>query len=180
MLHNGQAVTYADFESSHDNGILSVFGAIDINARPSTIWAIMTKCPRNFDIIKALVKCEVVEQDEKGLWDIRQQAFKVGVFLPYAKTYFRSEYSLNKTIKIQRIGGDLKVQDAVWRLEPQNDKITRVTYQAQIKSRLPIPRNFIKRATKQDTPEILLALKHHAEVDERSSVMQQTTSHSDP
>ena len=167
-LRSGQAVTHVWRDKSREDKALEVFGAINIMATPKTIWNIMTDCSRGSEIVKGMQSCKVLETLDDGS-DIRQQIFDMGLFLPNAKTEFRSEYVLNQKIKIRRTGGDLKVQDALWDIEPLTDMISRVTYRATIKLKFPVPRNLIKKATRKDTPQIMRNLRRVSEADEKSA-----------
>jgi len=168
LLHSGEAVTHVWRDKSRKDRALDVFGAIDIMATPETIWNIMTDCSRGMDIVKGMKSCEVLEKLEDGS-DIRKQIFDMGVFLPDAKTEFRSKYDLNRQIKINRTGGDMKIQDALWDIKPLTDKITRVSYRATIKLKFPVPRRLIKNATRKDTPQIMRNLRRASESDQKSA-----------
>jgi len=167
-LSSGDVVTHVWRDKSRPDKALDVFGAVDIMARPETIWTIMTNCARGNEIVKGMLSCEVIEAAEDGT-DIRKQVFDMGSFLPNAKTIFQSTYDLNRKIKIKRTGGDLKIQDAIWEINPLANDLTRVTYRATIKLKFPVPRQLIKNATRKDTPQIMRNLRRVAENDEMSA-----------
>ena len=167
ILQSGEALTHVWRDKSRADKALDVFGAIDITASPETIWAIMTDCSRGTEIVKGMLSCKVLETLEDGS-DIRQQIFDMGPFLPNAKTEFRSEYTLNRMIKIRRTGGDMKIQDALWDIQPLTKDITRVSYRATIKLKFPVPRRLIKNATRKDTPKIMRNLRRVSEADEKT------------
>ena len=127
----------------------------------------MTDCARGSEIVKGMRSCKVLEIFGDGS-DIRQQIFDMGPFLPDAKTEFRSVYSRNQHIKISRTGGDMKIQDAIWDIEPLTKDITRVSYRATIKLKFPVPRKLIKNATRKDTPQIMRNLRRVSEADQKS------------
>jgi len=167
-LRAGKAVTHVWRDKSREDKALDVFGAIDIMASPEIIWNIMTDCSRSMEIVEDMKSCKILETFEDGS-DIRRQVFKMGAFLPNAKTEFRSEYTPNHQIKIRRTGGDMKIQDALWDIEPLTDKVTRVSYRATIKLKFPVPRKLIKNATRKDTPQIMRNLRRVSEADEKST-----------
>jgi len=166
-LQSGEVLTHVWRDKTRADKALDVFGAIDIMAQPETIWSIMTDCKRGPEIVKGMRSCKVLEKAEDGS-DIREQIFDMGIFLPNAKTEFRSEYDLNRMITIRRTGGDMKIQDAIWDIIPLTEEITRVTYRATIKLKFPVPRRLIKNATRKDTPQIMRNLRRVAEADEAS------------
>jgi len=127
---------------------LDVFGAIDIKASPAIIWAIMTDCSRGSEIVKGMLSCDVLETAPDKQSDIRQQIFDMGPFLPNAKTRFRSDYRPYESIAIRRVGGDLKIQNAIWQ------------------------RGIVKNATRKDTPQIMRNLKSVAQMDDLKQQVQ--------
>ena len=166
-LRSGKAVTHVWRDKTRKDKALDVFGAIDIMATPETIWSIMIDCARGSEIVKGMRSCKVLETLDDGS-DIRQQIFDMGPFLPDAKTEFRSEYSQNQQIKINRTGGDMKIQDAIWDIKPLTKDMTRVSYRATIKLKFPVPRKLIKNATRKDTPKIMRNLRRVSEADQKS------------
>jgi len=168
ILQNGEALTHVWRDKNRRDNAIDVFGAIDIKAAPSIIWDIMTDCRRGKDIVSGMLSCDVLQKSETGTWDIRQQIFDMGLFLPNAKTKFRSDYLTEQSITIRRIGGDLKIQDAVWTLSPLENGLTRVSYRATILLKFPVPRRLLKNATRKDTPQIMRNLKRTAQADAQS------------
>lgn len=166
VLKAGEALTHVWRDKTREDKALDVFGAIDIMASPETIWAIMTNCDRGSEIVKGMKSCKVLETSEDGS-DIRQQVFDLGPFLPNAKTEFKSEYTAHQRIKIQRTGGDMKIQDAIWEIKVLSKAITRVTYRGTIKLKFPVPRGLIKNATRKDTPQIMRNLRRVSEADQK-------------
>ena len=167
-LRSNEPITHVWRDKSREDKALDVFGAIDIMASPETIWDIMTDCSRGSDIVKGMLSCTVLEVSADGS-DIRHQLFDMGPFLPNAKTEFRSEYKTNRTIKISRTGGDMKIQDAIWELKPLSEDITRVTYRGTIKLKFPVPNRLIKNATRKDTPQIMRNLRRESEADQKAT-----------
>ena len=165
VLQNQEALTHVWRDKSRRDGALDVFGAIDIQAPPSVIWNIMTDCTRGHEIVMGMRSCDVLETLPNKASDIRQQVFDMGPFLPNAKTQFKSDYVPYKTITIRRVGGDLKIQDAIWSIEPQDNGLTRVSYRATILLKFPVPGALIKNATRKDTPQIMRNLRRVAQAD---------------
>jgi len=163
VLQSGAALTHVWRDKSRNDGALDVYGAIDVKASPATLWDIMTDCKRSGEIVPNMTSCQVLETSPDKSWDIREQKFKLGFLLPKAKSRFRTTYRPYQSMTIRRVGGDLKVQNAIWSLATQDNGVTRVSYRATILSKLPVPRGLIKRATRKDTPQIMRNLKRAAE-----------------
>ncbi len=164
-LQNQEVVTHVWRDAARNDGALDVFGAIDVMASPQIIWNLMTDCSRGMELVKGMLSCTVLETEQGGASDIREQVFTLGFLLPNAKTRFRSEYERHKSISIRRVGGDMKIQDATWKLTPQANGLTRVSYRGTILLKFPVPGHLIKRATRKDTPKIMQNLKRVAEAD---------------
>lgn len=145
------------------NGQVDVFGVIDIKSPPEKIWSIMKDCSQQLDIIPDLKACDILEESHDAGWDKREQILRLGFPLPNVRSEFRSDYTPFQTIKITRTGGDLSVLNGEWTLTPLTPEITRVSYRARMKSRLPVPRRFIRKGVERDMPIILANLKSAAE-----------------
>ena len=142
-----------------------VFGAVDIDAPPSTVWKIMLDCSLAPDIVPGLKSCEIVEDSADGLWDIREHHVSFGAVFSDFVNIFRSDYIPNEEIQFQLVGGDLKTQEGVWRLEATgaDQSMTRVYYRARLAIGKPVPRFLIRRTIRKDMPRIFRALKEKAE-----------------
>ena len=60
-----------------------------------------------------------------------------------------------------RTGGDLKVFEGEWQLEPHGDEV-RVTYQARVAAPFAVPGWVARLALRHDVPQALLALRREA------------------
>lgn len=164
-LMNHKAVIHVWRDKARSDSAIDVFGAIDITASPEVIWNIMTDCSRGNSLVKGMLSCSVLESHPEGHYDIREQVFDMGLFLPNVKTQFRSEYVPLKSITLRRIGGDLKIQDTLWTFTDLGNGSTRVTYRGTLLLKFPVPRGLLQKATRKDTPQILRNLRATAEQD---------------
>ena len=145
--------------NAEKKSIVEAFGAIDIAASPEQIWAIMTDCDQQLKIVQNMTRCAITAKNIEAGWDERVQVLDIGWFLPKVKSKFRSNYTPYREIKITRSGGDLSVLNGQWRLIGLANGLTRVTYRAQLKPKLPVPRGLIRKATRKDMPKVLRNLK---------------------
>lgn len=141
-----------------NDGAIDAFAAVHIKAPPQDIWAVMTSCEKSLEVVTNMKSCDILETSDQG-WDIREQKFRAPFPFKSFRTVFRADYIANKQIIIQRTGGDMKVQDAVWRIVPLENGVSRVTYRAAVQPKIPVPRFLLRRAVSQDTPEILRNLR---------------------
>jgi len=143
-----------------------VFGAVDIDAPRSVVWNIMLDCNFAPNIVPGLKACEIVEHGVDGLWDIREHHVSFGAIFSDFVNIFRSDYIPNQEIQFHLVGGDLKTQEGVWRLESTgaDQSMTRVYYRARLAIGKPVPRFLIRRTISKDMPRIFSALKETAEI----------------
>lgn len=161
LLESGGVHAEVWRDNTRDDAAMDVFSAVDIAASPELIWNVMTDCDRSLEIVDKMRSCRILEAGEG--WDIREQKVRSGFFT--TTSVFRSDYDFPRTIHISKAGGDMEVQEGVWRLEPVGDGITRLSYRAASCPSFPVPSGMLKRAMKNDVPEILRRLRDTAEGD---------------
>jgi len=135
----------------------------------------MLDCARTSEISPDIRACDVLETAPDGSWDIRKQKFAIGKFLPKIKTTFRTHYSNGPNgghiMKIEKVSGDLKVQEGRWDIISLGPDQSRVIYQAAIKPSVPIPGKIIRKQVAKGIPDILQNLRNVAEA-ENTSIIQ--------
>ncbi len=159
-LRAGQA--WAEVLPDTDGAAL-IRSAVDINAPPSTVWAVMTDCRMAMRMIGDLASCTILQGDLRHGWDVRDQFSKGNLFLPDIHNVVRSEYQPYSSIKFRRAGGDLKIEDGEWRLEPLNGgTATRVIYINRVKANLLAPAFVVRAGLRGSTPKVLMALRRES------------------
>jgi uncharacterized membrane protein len=137
-----------------------VRAAIDIAAPKETIWALMLDCDAALRMVANLKSCRVLNRDPQGRWDVREQVSRAA-FLPSVKSVYRSDYDRPNRIRFYRTGGDMRVFEGEWRLEPRPDGV-RVIYEARAATPFTVP-GWIARATlRYEVPAALVALRREA------------------
>ena len=137
-----------------------VRAAIDIAAPKETIWALMLDCDAALRMVANLKSCRVLDRDPQGRWDVREQVNRAA-FLPSVRNVYRSDYDRPNRIRFYRTGGDMKVFEGEWRLEPRPDGV-RVIYEARAAAPFAVP-GWIARATlRYEVPAALLELRREA------------------
>ncbi len=141
----------------------SVNAVIDVPARPSAVWKVLTDCEISVRVFSGLKSCKVTERDPAGVWDIREHVISPSMLLPSWRSVFRSDYTIDREIRFQRTEGDLKRLEGRWELTPQTDgATTRLTYQAAISVGGPIPSSLVKIMLETDLPKTLRAVRKAA------------------
>jgi uncharacterized protein YndB with AHSA1/START domain len=152
--------TLVDVRVDETEDAAAVSAAIDIQAAPSVVWAVMTDCERAPRFVPDLVSCRVLERDPAGAWDIREHIIDWTWFLPNIRNVFRSDYEPPHRLRFKRIDGDLKRSEGEWRLEPRNGgATTRVHYMALLAPSSWIPVSFALSSIRSDVPKVLQALR---------------------
>jgi hypothetical protein len=158
LLERGRP--WIDVRPDADGYSGQVRAAIDIPAPRETIWALMLDCDAALRMVANLKSCRVLDRDPQGRWDVREQVSRAA-FLPSVHSVYRSDYDRPKGIRFHRTGGDMKVLEGEWRLEPRPDGV-RVTYEARAAAPFAVP-GWIARVTlRHDVPAALTALRREA------------------
>jgi len=123
----------------------------------------MSSCDKALEVVREMKSCRVLEASDDGLWDVREQSFRAPFPLNDFRTIFRTDFTPYETIEITGMGGDMKVQEALWQLSSLETGGVRVAYHARIQPKFPLPRFLLRRAVRKDTPIMMRSLKQVAE-----------------
>jgi carbon monoxide dehydrogenase subunit G len=131
---------------------MRVRGSIDIAAPPAIVWAVLADCDRAPKVVPNMESCRVVKRDPAGRWDMRETVLNVAL-LPRIHSMIRNDYDPGRRMTFKRAGGDMRIADGEWRLEPlANGKATRVHYQALFATAMLVPQFLIDQAAARDFP----------------------------
>ena len=166
-LETGEIVSRIWRDPAQDGNVFEAFAGVDIQASAADIWAVMTDCAKSVEVVADMKSCTVLSGHAPDGSDVREQIFRTPFPFPKFRTVFRSDYILHQQIRVQKVEGDMKVQDALWTITPLADGAHRVTYRARIGLNMPIPNFLIKRAIRKDTPQLLMRLRDVAETDQK-------------
>lgn len=134
--------------------------AIDIPAPPAAVWRVMLDCARAPAYVPGLEACTVLETTSDGRADIREHRLRWIALLPTLTVRFRSDYVIEREIRVERVGGDLAAMQGVWRLEPRNGGVaTRLHYDFRIVPRMPLPAGLVRASLRRDAPHVLTAVR---------------------
>lgn len=136
----------------------AILGAIDIEATPRQVWAVLVDCGQARRIIHNLKLCRVV--DKGPGWDVREQVTAGNMFIPDIRNVFRAEYQPYSRITFHRTGGDLKVMRGEWRLEAlDGGRRTRVIYENRVDAEVNLPAGMVRAGIKADCGKVLVNLR---------------------
>lgn len=155
-LSNGHP--YVDVQADPDVEGGMIRAAVDIAAPPAVVFSVITDCDLAPQMVSSLKSCRIVERDPAGRWDVREQISKMGFLLPSIRNVYRSEYYPPGYIRFWRVGGDLRIYQGFWRIEPVADG-SRVTYQSRVSTPFFVPLAFAKPSLRRQVSQALLALR---------------------
>ncbi len=144
-------------------GAAFIHAAIDIAAPPKTVWAVMTDCRLAARLVVTVTLCKVVQGDQRGGWDVREQVTRGNLFVPAIRNVFRSDYQPYTLIRFHRIGGDLKIEEGEWRLRAlDGGAATEVTYVNTVAANITAPAFIVRAGMKGDTAKVLINLRRES------------------
>lgn len=151
---------YVEVRPDADGSSGAILAAIDVAAPLATVWSVMTDCDLAPRMVANLKSCRILERDPQGRWDIREEVTRQ-TFLPSVRTVYREDFDPIRKMSFRRTGGDLKVLEGEWRLEPHGEGV-RVTYEARVAAPFAVPGWVARIAMRHDVPQALLALRREA------------------
>lgn len=151
---------YVEVTPDPDGSSGVIRAAIDIAAPQAVVWSVMTDCDLAPKMVANLKSCRVVERDPLGRWDVREEVTKM-TFTPSVRTIYREDFEPPRAMVFRRTGGDLKVLEGEWRLEPHGEQV-RLTYEARVAAPFSVPGWVSRLVLRHDVPMALLALRNQA------------------
>jgi len=132
-----------------------------IHARPEVIAGLIRSCSETLKIVPGLSECRVLASAPDGSWQIVRQVEEHWL-LPKLTYDFRCTWENPRRVRMERVGGDLRVLEGSWQLDPDHDG-TRVHYDVDVAPGFWVPHWMVKLALRHDLPKMLRALRSRAE-----------------
>jgi len=148
---------YVEVRPDPDGESGLIRAAVDIAAPPEVVWSVITDCELAPRMVDSLKSCRVLQKDAAGRWDVREDVSRMG-FLPSVRNVFRSDYDPPKSVRFHRVGGDLRVFEGEWRIEPHGDQ-TRVFYESRVGAPFRVPGPIARIGLRYEVPRALIALR---------------------
>jgi carbon monoxide dehydrogenase subunit G len=134
----------------------AIHGAIDIDASPQKVWAVLVDCAQAKKVIANMTVCRVVEKGAN--WDVREQVSQGNMFVPTIRSLVRADYTPYTRIVFKKAGGDLKAMNGEWRLEARGTG-TRVIYENRVAADIKLPAEVVRAGMKTDCGKVLVNLR---------------------
>jgi uncharacterized protein YndB with AHSA1/START domain len=159
-LESGRPYVEVRADPSGATGV--VRAGIDIAAPRDVVWEVVTDCELAPRMVASLASCRILERDPAGGWDVREHISRP-LILPPVRSVFRSEYQRPSKIVFRKAGGDLRVLEGEWRLEPLGGgTATRVLYEQRAGFPYRTPAALVRIGMRREVPQALLALRREA------------------
>ena len=146
-------------------GAMVVHATIDIAAPPATVWSVITDCARAPKYVPNMESCRIVDRDPAGRWQLRATVMNVAL-LPRINSMSRLEFEPRRRMSFTRAGGDMKIAEGEWRLEPlAKGKATRLSYTSALALNFFVPRFMLDQAAARDFPTLMKAVERESLAD---------------
>ena len=137
--------------------------AAEVDAPPTAVWDILTRCEIAPEYVPNVVSCRKLETLDGGRADLFLQEIKPIFFLPTFDHVFRLDYTPLTRIDVHRVSGPIERMDGSWWLLPQDNGRLLLVYELALDPGLPIPRFLVRATLKRDLPKIMRAVRERAE-----------------
>jgi hypothetical protein len=141
-----------------------VRASIDIAAPPPVVWAVITDCARQPQIMPNLESCRILKHDPGGRWDIREHIINWSALLPKLRTVVRTSYDGIHRMLFKRVDGDMRISEGEWRIEPIG-RGSRLYYTALVAPKMAVPQFMVEHSINTDLPNVLHAIERASEAD---------------
>jgi uncharacterized membrane protein len=139
-----------------------VHASIDIAAPPAIVWAVIIDCNRAPKFVPNMESCRIVDRDPAKRWELRETVLNI-MLLPRIRSLSRNEFEPLRRMAFKRAGGDARIADGDWRLEPlAKGKATRLHYSAVLALNYSVPRFLVENAAARDFPTLLKGIERES------------------
>ena len=142
-----------------------------VDARPETIWAILSDCEAAPEYLDSVQSCELVDTLDGGRAQVFRQRAKLRWFIPSFEHEFRLDYAPYERIRVTRGSGPLERLDGVWWLVPESPERTRVIYRLDIEPGPLIPNFMLSRPLRRDVLNAMRAVRERSETSVRAGIV---------
>ena len=158
-------VIRANLDSGQRRG--TVRAAVLIEAPPSLVFQLMSRCTDALQYVPHLRVCRVRDRAHDGSWQLVEHEVDFGWYAPRVKYVFRADFVTDQSINFRQITGDFKANQGLWEFESlEGGARTLVRYRAYIDPPTFVP-NWLARSTfKREMPQMLSELRRRCETEQ--------------
>jgi hypothetical protein len=136
--------------------------SVRIHASREVLWRIHTSCAQAIEIVPGLKACDVLETAPDLSWQRIRQVMDYSWLIPRVSYEVKANYTKPSGIVFEKVAGDLMRLKGSWVLQSDGD-FTVAQYDLDFVPGFWVPRWFVRSALKRDLPQMLRALRAHAE-----------------
>jgi len=165
LLDTGEVLIEVTKELNGGKKMAFIQSAVLIPAPPEAVWSVLIDCARAPSYVPGLKTCEILDAAPDGTWDIHRHVTKISAFLPKMISEVRSEYDYPTTIRFQRIGGNVALNQGAWTLKPDasglkaDEMATIVIYRSHVSSKSVVPDSTIRKSMRKNIPKVMSSLR---------------------
>jgi carbon monoxide dehydrogenase subunit G len=144
-----------------------IHASIDIEARPETVWAVITDCGRAPKFVPNMESCRIVERGPKDRWQVRETVLNI-TLLPRIRSLSRLEFGKDRRISFKKAGdSDMRIAEGEWRVEPlAKGKAARLGYDAVLALNMAVPHFLVETVAHRDLPALMKNIERDSLEDE--------------
>lgn len=144
-----------------------VHASIDIEAKPATVWAVISDCDRAPKFVPNMESCRIVDRDPRDRWQVRETLLNI-TLLPRIRSLSRLEFDKDRRITFKQAGGgDMRIAEGEWRVEPlAKGTATRLRYDAVLALNMAVPRFLVENIANRDVPALMKNIERDSLEDE--------------
>lgn len=144
-----------------------VHASIDIEAKPATVWAVISDCDRAPKFVPNMESCRIVDRDPRDRWQVRETLLNI-TLLPRIRSLSRLEFDKDRRITFKQAGGgDMRIAEGEWRVEPlARGKATRLRYDAVLALNMAVPHFLVENIANRDVPALMKNIERDSLEDE--------------
>jgi hypothetical protein len=136
---------------------------VRIHAGRDLVWNLITSCPEALTLVPGLMSCDVLETAPDASWQRIRHVLNYSWYVPKLTYEIRAVYDKPKSLRLDRVAGDLKRLSVSWALSTDGD-YTVAQYSIDLEPGFWVPHWIVRVALKRDLPKMLRALRTRAEV----------------
>ncbi len=155
----------------------TVRAAMLIDAPPSVVFEMMTRCADALKYVPHLKKCRVREHGADQSWQLVEHEIDPGWFSPRIQYVLRADIVVDRSITFRQVSGDFKANQGVWELEPAADQRTLLRYRVYLDPPGFVPTWLARSTFKRELPQMLTELRRHCEAEQARRVHANASPH---
>lgn len=140
--------------------------ALPIEAKPETVWRVLTDYDHMTEFVPHMVRCRVVER-QKDTYTVEQVYRHLLVSM---EILLSIKESPPDRIDFHRVGGNMKVYDGHWSIKPNNPEGSLLTLEVAVEPGFFAPRGIVSWILKRELPEGILAIGEKAVKDSEKTL----------